>query len=125
MRHAGILGGRLWVTRCNRHVTVIPTTPLTLTTIRDITGHIVLGRVAKLGGDASIQAGLVVPADRRSRRHALTFHLSISLTSSSKPRGNPGVPIRVSLGCLGRSGSTSLIAWHAEFIPFVRWLPRA
>ena len=63
LRHTGILGGCSWVTRCNHHVTVIPITPLTLTTVRNITGHMVLGRVVKLGSDASTRAGLA-PAGR-------------------------------------------------------------
>ena len=123
MRHTGILGGRLWVTRCNRHVTVILITPLTLTTVRNITGHMVLGRVVKLSGDASTRAGLAVPAGRRRRRsrHALTFHRCNVLlkTLAETPAGLSGF-LRVSW-----AGATSLIAWHAEFIPFVRQSHRA
>ena len=76
MRHIGIPGGRVWVTRCNHHVTVIPNTLLPLTTVRNITGHMVLGRVVKLSADASTRAGLAAPVGRRRRRrrHALTFH---------------------------------------------------
>jgi len=96
LRHTGILSGRLWVTRCNRHVTVIPT-PLALTTVRNITGHMVLGRVVKLSGDASTRAGLAVPAGRRRRRrrrsrHALTFHRCNVLlkTPAETPAGLSG-----------------------------------
>ncbi len=93
MRHTGVLGGRPWVTRCNHHVTVIPNTPLTLTTVRNITGHMVLGRVAKLSRDASVSAGLAAPAGR-GRRHALTFHCFNALLKTSAK--TPGGPIGVS-----------------------------
>jgi len=113
LRHADILGGCLWVTRCNHHVTVIPITPLLLTTVRNISGHMALGRVVKR--DDSAQAGLALSAEppAHSRRcHALTFHRFNVLLKT--PR-NPGGPI-------GAGGSSRLIAWHAEFIPFLRRL---
>ena len=123
MRQIGILGGRLWVSRSNHHVTVILITPLTLTTVGNITGRMVLGRVIKLSGHASIRAGLALPASRRCRRsrHALTFHRrNFLLNTAAEPRrANRGSP-----GLLGR-GATSLIAWHAEFIPSVRQSHRA
>ncbi|MGB6578399.1 MAG: hypothetical protein WBF34_10805 [Streptosporangiaceae bacterium] len=45
-------------------MTVIPITLLTVTTVRNITGHMVLGRVVKLSGDVSTRAGLAAPAGR-------------------------------------------------------------
>ena len=58
---------------------------------------------------------------RRRSRHALTFHrCNVLLNTPRKPRrANRGSP-----GLLGR-GATSLIAWHAEFIPSVRQSHRA
>ncbi len=66
-RHAGILGGCLWVTRCSHHVIVIPITPLPLTTALDITGHIGVGRVAKLSSGDRARAGLALSAGGRRR----------------------------------------------------------
>ncbi len=65
MRRAIILGRCLWVTRCNHHVTVIPITPLTLTTVRNITGHMVLDRVIKLSSHNSTLTGLALPPGPR------------------------------------------------------------
>jgi len=94
LRHTGILGGRLRGIRCNRHVTVIPITPLAFTTVRNITGRMVLGRVVNLSGDASTRAGLAVPAGRRRprSRHALTFHRCNVLlkTPAETPAGLSG-----------------------------------
>jgi len=115
LRHADILGRCLWVTRCNHHVTVIPITPLPLTTVRNISGHMAVGRVVKPGREDRAHAGLALSAEppAHSRRcHALTFHRFNVLL---KPRRNPGGPI-------GAGGSSRLIAWHAEFIPFLRRL---
>ena len=156
------------MTRCDHHVTVIPITPLNLTTIGNITGRMVvgrvvnitarmvaggavnirgrvvaggavnirgrmvaggaanirgrmvIGRVAEFSGDASTRAGLAVPPRRRSRRRcrALTFHRCNVLLKT------PAGPSEVR-GLLGRGESTSMSAWHAEFIPFVRRLRRA
>ena len=94
MRHASILARCLWVTRCNHHVTVIPITSLTLTTVRNITGHMVPGRVVKrkvvkLSRDSTL-AGLGVLAGRRRRRrcHALTFHCyNVLLKTPADPDG--------------------------------------
>jgi hypothetical protein len=68
--------------------------PLTFTTVRNITGHMVLGRVVKrkvvkLGRDDSTLAGLGVPAGPRRRRrcHALTFHrFNVLLKTRQNPR---------------------------------------
>ena len=54
MRHTGILGGPLWVTRCDHHVTVIPITPLTLTTIGNITGRMAIGGAVNITGRMAI-----------------------------------------------------------------------
>ena len=96
-------------------------TPLIFTTIRSITSHITPGRVAKPSSDASIRAGFAAPAGRR--RRALTFHrFNVLLKTPAEIREGPsGSP----WGLSGRSESISLIAWHAEFIPFVRRLHRA
>ncbi len=103
------------MTRCNHHVTVIPITPPTLTTVRNISGHMALGGLVKLGRDDSAQAGLALstePPAHSRRCHALTFHRFNVLLKT--PR-NPGGPI-------GVGGSSRSIAWHAEFIPFPRRL---
>ncbi len=55
------------MTRCDHHVTVIPITSLTLTAIRNITGHMILGRVAKLGGGDRARAELAMSAGGRRR----------------------------------------------------------
>jgi hypothetical protein len=78
----------------------------------------VLGRVVKLSGDASTRAGLAVFAGRRSRRsrHALTFHRwNVLLKTLAETPAGQSVFLQVSW-----AGATSLIAWHAEFISFVR-----
>jgi hypothetical protein len=92
-------------------VTVIPITPLTLTTARNITGHMTPGRVimrrvinrrvierkvVKLGSDDSTLAGLAVPAGPR-RRHALTFHrFNVLLKNSAEPpAGLAGLPAAI------------------------------
>jgi hypothetical protein len=77
-------------------VTVIPNTPLTLTTVRNITGHMVVGMVVKLSGDAGTCAGLTAPAGRgrRRRRRVLTFHrFNVLLKIPAKtPAGLSGSP---------------------------------
>ena len=75
-------------------MTVILIMPLTFTAVRNITGHVVTGRVVKrkavkLGRDGSTLAGLGVPAGpRRPRRcHALTFHrFNVLLKTRHNPR---------------------------------------
>jgi hypothetical protein len=65
--------------------------PLTFTAVRNITGHVVTGRVikrkvVKLGRDDSTLAGLGVPAGPR-RCHALTFHrFNVLLKTLYNPR---------------------------------------
>jgi len=107
LRHAGILARCLWVTRCNHHVTVIPITSPTLTTVRNITGHMVPGRVVKskvvkLSRDSTL-AGLGVLAGPRRRRrcHALTFHCYNVLlrTPAETPAGLTGPP--AAIGAIG------------------------
>jgi hypothetical protein len=68
--------------------------PPAFTAVRNITGHMVTGRVVKrrvvkLGRDGSILAGLGAPAGPRRRRrcHALTFHrFNVLLKTLHNPR---------------------------------------
>ena len=97
------------MTWCNRHVTVIPGTSLTLTTIRNVTGRMAPGGVVKFSRDDSIQAGLAMSAGRGRgrRRHALTFHRSNVLLKPHKtPGGSSGV-VEGPPGCRLARGSLS------------------
>jgi hypothetical protein len=88
-----VLGGSLWVTRCNHHVTVIPNKLPNLTPIRNITGH-TASSVHKTKAANRTMADLPGSAAgrRRERCHALTIHrCNVLLENPATPASLSGI----------------------------------
>jgi hypothetical protein len=87
------LGGSLWVTRCNHHVTVIPIKLPNLTPIRNITGYTARSahKTKAVNRTKADHPGSAA-GGRRERCHALTIHrCNVLLENPATPASLSGI----------------------------------